>query len=228
MPNFDGKVALITGASSGIGEGTAVHLASLGCWLSLTSRNMVALEAVAERCRAEGVPKDKVLTTRCDVRCAEDIAAVVKRTAEHFGKIDVVINNAGIGTIAHLEEFSLQQFDDVIHTNLRSAFIMTQETLPYLQKTKGNIVNVSSVVSLRTVRHVAPYSISKAGLDQLTQVSALGKLNIIGSNHDKIMVSPAITDTKMVFGHIKNVDDKKQVECQTCSGVSGGLVNDVC
>ncbi|KAL1479495.1 hypothetical protein MTO96_051792 [Rhipicephalus appendiculatus] len=143
MPKFDGKVALITGASSGIGEGTAVHLASLGCWLSLTARNMAALEGVAARCTAEGVPKDKVLVTQCDVRCADHIAAAVKRTAEHFGRIDIVINNAGIVTAAPLGKFSPEQFDDVMHTNLRSAFIMTQETLPYLQKTKGSYCHCS-------------------------------------------------------------------------------------
>ncbi|KAL1441975.1 hypothetical protein MTO96_008123 [Rhipicephalus appendiculatus] len=219
MPNFHGKVALITGASSGIGEGAAVHLASLGCWLSLTARNMVALEGVAERCTAEGAPKDKVLTTQCDVRCADDIAAVVKRTAEHFGRIDIVINNAGILIAAPLGQYSQEQFDDLIDTNLRSAFIMTQEALPYLQKTKGNIVNVSSTASVRTVKHLALYSVSKAGLDQLTRVSALeyAKYGIRVN-----AVNPGITKTKMVFGYIENVDEKQKRVLEMGAGMPLG------
>ncbi|KAL1473640.1 hypothetical protein MTO96_021870, partial [Rhipicephalus appendiculatus] len=185
---------------------------------------MVALEGVAVRCTAEGVPKDKVLTTQCDVRCPDDIAAVVKRTAEHFGKIDIAINNAGIVIPAPLGQFSLEQFDDVIHTNLRSAFIMTQETLPYLQKTKGNIVNVSSAVSLVTVKCVTPYSVSKAGLDQLTRVSAteFAKYGIRVN-----AVNPSITDTKMVFGHFKNADEKEKMVFKVGAEIPLGRIGTV-
>nr|XP_054929016.1 uncharacterized protein LOC126534449 [Dermacentor andersoni] len=167
------KVVLITGASSGIGEGTALRFASLGCWLSLTARNILALNQVAEKCRAIGVPKDKVLVIQGDITSADDITAIVKRTAEHFGKIDILVNNAGIAKAAPLGEISLDEFDEVYNTNLRSAFSMTQQALPYLKKTKGNIVNVSSVTTLRCTKNIAAYAISKAGLDQLTRSSAM-------------------------------------------------------
>ncbi|XP_075556564.1 putative oxidoreductase SERP2049 [Dermacentor variabilis] len=134
--NMKSKVVLITGASSGIGEGTALRFASLGCWLSLTARNILALNEVAEKCRAKGVPKDKVLVIQGDITSADDITAIVKETAEHFGKIDILVNNAGISKAAPLGKIHLDDFDEVYNTNLRSAFNMTQQALPYLKKTK--------------------------------------------------------------------------------------------
>ncbi|XP_070378164.1 uncharacterized protein [Dermacentor albipictus] len=148
---MNSKVVLISGASSGIGEGTALRFASLGCWLSLTARNIRALNEVAEKCRAKGVPKDKVLVIKGDITSADDATAIVKETAEYFGKIDILVNNAGISKPAPLGEIPLDEFDEVYNTNLRSAFNMTQQALPYLKKTKGHIVNVSSISSLRCV-----------------------------------------------------------------------------
>ncbi|XP_072143468.1 glucose 1-dehydrogenase 1-like isoform X5 [Dermacentor andersoni] len=94
MPDLQGKVALITGASSGIGEATAVRFASHGCWLALTGRNKKALESVAEACCAKGISQDKVLVVPGDITVEEDIAAIVETTAKHFGKIDILVNVA--------------------------------------------------------------------------------------------------------------------------------------
>ncbi|KAH7955680.1 hypothetical protein HPB52_002852 [Rhipicephalus sanguineus] len=82
------------GASSGIGEATALRFASHGCWLTLTARNQAALESVADACRAKGVPHDKVLVAPGDITVEEDIRAVVEKTAKHFGQIDILVNTA--------------------------------------------------------------------------------------------------------------------------------------
>ncbi|XP_077535323.1 meso-2,3-butanediol dehydrogenase-like [Haemaphysalis longicornis] len=173
MPDLKDKVALITGASSGIGESTALHFASLGSWLALMARNVEKLEKVAEACRAKGVPREKVLVVPGDVSLESDVAVVVEKTLEHFGKIDILVNNAGIGSGGRTDVTLLDDLNTVWATNVQGALCMTQKTLPYLRETKGCIVNVSSIASLTVVCGAAAYSISKAALDHLTRHTAL-------------------------------------------------------
>ncbi|XP_037564804.1 uncharacterized oxidoreductase SERP2049 [Dermacentor silvarum] len=139
MPSMRGKVALITGASSGIGEATALHFARLGCSLSITARNAAALDRVAEQCKANGAPGVEVLVTTADIRNTEAVSAIIKETAEHFGRIDIVVNCAGSAPIARVGNIPLEEFDASINTNLRSVFHITQEVLPYLKKTKESV-----------------------------------------------------------------------------------------
>ncbi|KAH6920495.1 hypothetical protein HPB50_028516 [Hyalomma asiaticum] len=120
MARLDGKVAVITGASSGIGQATSVHFASLGSWLVLTGRRKDALDNVAKLCHDKGVPKDKV-------------------------------NSAGILKNGSTENTPLSAYDELMNVNLRSVFYMMQLAIPHLKKTKGTIVNVSSVTGLRAV-----------------------------------------------------------------------------
>ncbi|KAK8767500.1 hypothetical protein V5799_005720 [Amblyomma americanum] len=196
MSDLKEKVALITGASSGIGEGTALHFASLGCWLALTARNKAALDGVAKKCEARGAPNKKVLVVPGDICRPEDVAAIVKKTVDHFGKIDILVSNAGKTPIGPLGNVALEEFDDVLNTNLRSAFNITQEVLPFLKKTKGSIVYVSSISTMRPEQAVPLSGISKAAVDQLTRASALEFAQYgIRANS----VNPGAIDTKMVF-----------------------------
>lgn len=173
MARLDGKVAVITGASSGIGQATAVHFASLGSWLVLTGRRKDALDNVAKLCHDKGVPKDKVLVVVGDVCKEDNVAAIVNETLEHFGKIDILVNSAGILKNGSTENTPLSAYDELMNVNLRSVFYMMQLAIPHLKKTKGTIVNVSSVTGLRAFPNVVAYNISKAGLDQLTRTAAL-------------------------------------------------------
>lgn len=173
MPSLKEKVALITGASSGIGESTALHFASLGSWLALTARSVDKLNKVADACRGKGIPDEKVLVVPGDVRVEADVAAVVDKTTKHFGRIDILVNNAGISKRGLVDSASLDEFSDVWSSNVQGAISMTQKALPILRQTKGCIVNVSSVLSLKVLYSSAPYSISKAALDQLTKHAAL-------------------------------------------------------
>ncbi|XP_077511607.1 putative oxidoreductase SSP0419 isoform X2 [Amblyomma americanum] len=173
MPDLKGKVALITGASLGIGKGTAVHFASLGCWLSLTARNKEALEEVATACVEQGLPRDKVLVVPGDVSVEEDVAAVVDKTVAHFGKIDVLVNNAGIAMNGSTDGAPMEDFERVWATNLRGPLCMIRSALPYLRESKGNIVNVSSIASQAVIYNMVPYSLTKAALDHVTRCAAL-------------------------------------------------------
>ncbi|XP_037515280.1 uncharacterized protein LOC119391692 [Rhipicephalus sanguineus] len=105
MPDLKGKVAIIIGASAGIGESTAKHFASLGCWLTLFARNADNLEKAAEACCALGLPRDKVLVVPGDMAVEKDCANVVQKTMNHFGKIDILFGSA---ILQKLEEMNVR------------------------------------------------------------------------------------------------------------------------
>lgn len=173
MVEMKGKVALITGASSGIGEATALHFASLGSFLALMARNAENLERVAEDCRAKGIPRDKVLVVPGDVSSEADAEDVINKTVTHFGKLDILVNNAAIAMGGSTESVSMDDLERVWVTNVRGPLSMLRKALPFLRQTKGSIVNVSSIASLSVIHNSAAYSMSKAGLDQLTRHAAL-------------------------------------------------------
>lgn len=173
MPDIRGKVALITGASSGIGAGTAIHFASLGCSVALNGRNIENLQKVSAKCVASGLSEDRVLIVVGDISKQDDAKDVMNRAIKHFGKLDILINNAGILISGTLEETSLEVFDQIMRVNVYSLFHMTQLAIPYLVQTKGNIVNISSIAGTRSFPGVAAYCASKAAVDQLTKTTAL-------------------------------------------------------
>lgn len=173
MPNLKGKVAIITGASAGVGESTAKHFASLGCGVALTGRNTANLERVAEACCAEGLPRDKVLVVPGDLTVEKEVAEVVQKTAKHFGKIDILVNSAAIPVVGSIQGASMEDFNRVWETNFLGPLCMIKYAVPYLRQTKGNIVNISTVSSLTAVQTTVPYSVAKAALDHLTRCAAL-------------------------------------------------------
>lgn len=165
--NFTNKVVIITGASSGIGAGAAEYISSLGGTVVLTGRNEENLKTIAEKC------KGQVLSVVADVTVQADREKVINETIKSFGKIDVLVNNAGIAESGTILKATMNQYDNIMDTNLRSVFHLTQLAAPYLIKSKGNIVNVSSVCGLRAFRGVLVYCMSKAALDQYTRCVAL-------------------------------------------------------
>ena len=169
MVNLNGKVALITGASSGIGAATAKLFSKLGATLALSGRNVENLEKVANEC--EGAKKP--LLIKADLGIEEDTKLVLDKTISELGKIDILINNAGVLEMGTVENTSLEQYDRVMNVNLRAVYHLTMLATPHLIETKGNIVNVSSVNGIRSFPGVLAYNISKAGLDQFTRCVAL-------------------------------------------------------
>jgi len=183
MPDLKGKVALITGASSGIGAATAEHFASLGASLVLSGRNLENLEKIKSKCIANGsaVQKQdnqdvllfKVLTVQCDVTKQNELEALVDQTIKHFGKIDILVNSAGIIVNGGVTTAKIEGYDEVMNVNVRSVIQLCQLVTPHLIKTKGAIVNISSINGPCSFAAMTFYCISKSAVDQLTKCLAL-------------------------------------------------------
>ncbi|XKL63898.1 hypothetical protein PGB90_006262 [Kerria lacca] len=169
--NFSGKVILITGASSGIGEATAIHLAKLGGKLALTARNKINLENVSKKC--EQISKNSPLLITGELTNEQDIKKIVDLTINHYSSLDILVNNAGILELGSIENTSMEQFDRIFNVNVRAVYQLTMLAVPYLIKSKGNIVNVSSVNGLRSFAGVLAYNMSKSAIDQMTNCIAL-------------------------------------------------------
>lgn len=144
-------VAIITGASSGIGKATALLFAKNGYRLSLCGRNEVNLKQVVDECIGFGLSNEQIVTTIGDVREEKTLDNIVKQTNDRFGQIDVLVNNAGIIDRGGAETTPLSVLDDLMDVNVKSLIRLTQLAVPYLEKTKGSIVNVSSISGICAV-----------------------------------------------------------------------------
>ncbi|XP_045136118.1 uncharacterized oxidoreductase MexAM1_META1p0182-like [Portunus trituberculatus] len=166
-----GKVAIITGASSGIGAATAKLFSKLGATLAITGRNIENLNAVGAEC-ATGDDK-KPLIIQADLTNEVDTKRIVEETIEKYGKLDILVNNAGILETGSIQNTSLDQYDRLMNTNVRSIYHLTMLATPHLIESQGNIVNISSVNGLRSFPGLIAYNISKAAVDQMTRCIAL-------------------------------------------------------
>jgi len=173
MVNYEleGKVVVVTGASSGIGRGTAVHFAQEKANLVITGRNKEALEAVEKECVEKGAAKVSIIIA--DLSNPADCERVMEKTIEVFGRLDVLVNNAGILVSGGIETISMADYDRQMNINARAVVHLTQLAIPHLLKSKGNIVNVSSVTGVRAFPNVVAYNVSKAAVDHLTRCVAL-------------------------------------------------------
>jgi NAD(P)-dependent dehydrogenase (short-subunit alcohol dehydrogenase family) len=171
LEGFDltGRVAIVTGGGSGIGGETARLLAERGADIALAGRRAEKLQDMAAAIR-EATGR-RVLTLSTDVRKPEQVQAMIDAVVAEFGRIDVLINNAG-GAHGHigLHKMDLAKWDRDIQLNLSAATYCSQAAFPHLSKTKGNIVNISSMAGINGTQGVAAYSAAKAGLQMLTKV----------------------------------------------------------
>ncbi|OAF65006.1 hypothetical protein A3Q56_07277, partial [Intoshia linei] len=173
MYNFKNKIVLITGSTSGIGKATALEFAKLDAKLVVTGKTDEGMCEVQELCQKASPSDYKPITIVADFNKDTDVEMLMKKTIEHYKILDILVNNAGIVAFGNIENSSLDQFDLIMKINLRSAFYLTYLAIPHLKKSRGSIVNVSSIASYRPVIQFATYSISKAGVDQLTNCCAL-------------------------------------------------------
>lgn len=164
------KVALITGASSGIGKATALLFARNGAKVIAVGRNEKELGKVRDA--AKDLP-GSVKTMLTDVSNTSQIDRLVSETVAGFGRIDVLVNAAGIIKNGTIEDTSLDDWDKMLNVNLRSVFYLIQKCVPQLEENGGNVVNLSSVAGTRSFPGILSYCVSKAAIDQLTRCSAL-------------------------------------------------------
>ena len=194
MNRFEGRVALITGASRGIGEAIARRLAAEGATILAGARSVAALErVVADIAGAGGRARAHVL----DVADPSSIDAVMKSAIEEHGQVDVLVNNAGIAEDNLILRMSREAWDRVIATNLTGAFLLTQAVVKGMVRRKyGRIVNVTSVVGLMGNAGQANYAAAKAGLVGLTRSVAreLGSRNITCNAVAPGFIATAMTD----------------------------------
>ncbi|MEP6944654.1 MAG: glucose 1-dehydrogenase [Acidobacteriota bacterium] len=165
-----GKIAIVTGASSGIGRATAALLAKKGMTVVAVGRNQKDLESLRESHTAKtGLIKVQL----GDVNEVSQLDRIVSETVQNFGQIDILINSAGIIKSGTIESTTPDDWDKMMNINVRSVFNLIQRCIPYLIASKGNIVNVSSVAGTRAFPGILSYCISKAAIDQLTRCIAL-------------------------------------------------------
>jgi 3-oxoacyl-[acyl-carrier protein] reductase len=170
MANLKGRIALVTGASQGIGRACALELARAGATVALAARNEAKLAAVAAEIEAAG---GQAAAFALDVSSEESIKAGAKAVIERFGKVEILVNNAGITRDGLVMAMKRADWDDVLGTNLTGAFLLTQALLrPMLKNRWGRIVNISSVVGRTGQAGQANYAASKAGLIGLTRSMA--------------------------------------------------------
>lgn len=171
MNRLAGKVALVTGAGRGIGRGIAKSFAAEGCHLMLTARTQADLERMEDELASTGVD---VRTKTADVADADRMGEIFQQLKQEFGRLDLLVNNAGAFDGGPIDELSLEDWDRVIATNLRGPFICTQHAMRMMkQQQSGRIINIGSISGQRVRFGSAPYSASKHGIWGLTQVTAL-------------------------------------------------------
>ncbi len=167
---FEGKIALVTGASSGIGKAAAQRLAAEGAKVTVTARRKERLDSLVEAIASAGGTAHAI---EADLTSADDRERLVKEAIRHFGGLDVLVNAAGIIAFGTIEDTSLEDWRTMFEINAMAPFHLMRLAVPELLDRKGNIVNVSSVNGLRSFPGVLAYCSSKSALDQLTRCSAL-------------------------------------------------------
>lgn len=161
---------IVTGASSGIGRATAAKFVSEGAKVVAAGRSESALGGLrSDVAGADGELKIHL----ADLREQTQVERLVSGAVEHFGRLDVLVNSAGIIASGTIENTDAENFDKMMDINLRTVFLLMQLCSPHLEKTAGNIVNVSSVAGTRAFPNVLAYCVSKAAVDQLTRCAAL-------------------------------------------------------
>jgi NAD(P)-dependent dehydrogenase (short-subunit alcohol dehydrogenase family) len=174
LPSFGiaGQVALVTGASSGIGRHFAALLAAAGVKVALAARRVERLAELAREIEAAG---GQSLPIACDVTRSDDVAAAVAAAENELGPLTLLVNNAGVVVSKPLFEHTEADWDHVIDTNLKGAWLMAREFAQHLVglKRQGRIINISSVLGFRTIGRVPAYCAAKAGLTHLTHVLAM-------------------------------------------------------
>jgi len=205
---LEGKVAIVTGSSKGIGLSIARGLAEYGAKVVVSSRSQESLDLVAKELSSDGL---KVFPFACHVGDENQRKELVKKTIDIYGRIDILVNNAAINPVHDsIEKMSSKVYDKMLNVNLKAAFDLSNLCFPYLKKyNDGAIINIASVEGLKPSFGLGLYSITKAALIMLTKVQAKewGKYGIRSN-----AICPGLIKTKFSSALWQNEKLKKQVE----------------
>ena len=195
MTRLEGKVAIVTGAGSGIGRAIAVAFGREHARVVLLGRRKEALDRAAAELSEAG---HEAMAVACDVSQEIGPEQAVGAAEERFGPVNVLVNNAGILSVSTVESISVEEWDRVMATNVRGPFLMSRAVLPSMRRAGGGaIVNIGSVLGLVAMKQRAAYCASKGGVTMLTKAMA------IDHAHEKIRVNcicPSIVETELVSG----------------------------
>src|SRR4051794_39741417 len=217
MSKLDGKVAVVTGASKGIGASIARHLADAGAAVvvNYASSRQGAEKVVAEIAAAGG----KAVAVQADVSKQADVKRLIAEAVKAFGRLDVLVNNAGVYEFAPLEAVTAEHFHKQFDLNVLGLILTTQEAVKHVGPEGGSVVNVSSVVAASPAVNGSVYSASKAAVDAVTRSLAkeLGPKKVRVNS-----VNPGMVETEGLHGAgISESDFRKQIEAQTPLGRIG-------
>jgi len=204
---LNGKHAIVTGGSKGIGKGIAQSLAGEGCNVTICARTKEELERTADELRKFGT---EILAVQADLTNEEDIEKVVSESAEKFGTIDILVNNAGtIGRSGTFEGTPLDEWRSLFELNLFAVVSITQKVIPYMKKQEwGRIINISSENGTQPYPDMIHYSASKGALDNFSK--SLSK-QYAGSNILVNTVSPAFIMTPLVSDMMEQAADEQEI-----------------
>ncbi|XP_013145890.1 PREDICTED: uncharacterized oxidoreductase TM_0325-like [Papilio polytes] len=191
--SFDNKVVIVTGSSSGIGATAALAFAKEGANVVIVGRNEEKMKNVSNKCESFG---KKPLVIKADVSKDDEAKKIIDETINQFGKLDILVNNAGLFVPNDITKDNFMEgYDHVMNVNLRAQVYITHLAIPHLIKTKGNIVNISSIAgtSTSTASSILSYAVSKAGLNHFSRGVAL-KLAEYGVRVNTISPGPTRTD----------------------------------
>lgn len=195
MPGVTGRVALVTGASQGIGRACALALAEGGALIALAARNVEKLGEVAKEIESKG---GQAATFPMDVSKEDEVKSAVKAVLERFGKIEILVNNAGVTRDTLLMRMKKEEWDTVIQTNLSGAFYATQAVVGSMLRPRwGRIINITSIFGQMGQAGQANYAASKAGLIGFTMAMAR---EVASRSITVNAVAPGYIDTAMTEG----------------------------
>lgn len=208
MEIFDlsGRVAMVTGSTKGLGENSAMALAKAGADVAVCGRNMAGLKRVSEAIRALGRDSEGFAF---DVTKKESVHKGVNQILEHFGKIDILMNNAGLNHREPVVDYPEEAWDLVISTNLKGYFLVAQAVAPHmLKRGYGKIINMSSILGKIALQNQLAYASAKGGVVQMTKVMALEwakqgiRVNAIGPTYFETEMVKPIRDDPERFNFI--------------------------
>ena len=186
-----GQTALVTGGSKGIGRAICLALAKEGANVIIAARNESEIKETINKLKAMG---SKALAIRADVQSEEDVRRLISMTIDKCGRLDILINNAGVAYKKRLEETTLEEYEKIMDTNLKGVFLCTKYAIPYLRESKnGKIINISSIGGLHGLPDFSVYCASKFGVNGITESIAAeleGEIKVYA-------VCPGAVDTDM-------------------------------